>query len=284
MRARWTVLASGSSGNASLLEVGERGLLLDAGLGPRQLAGRLGMIGVSWEQIGAVLLTHTHADHWNGKTLAGMGLRQIPLFCHRAHERELQLRCTGFDVLQRMGLIREYDGGRPFEPIAGVRCRPLPVEHDGGPTFGFRLEAAGGAEFPWAIGYAADLGTWDASLARMLADVDILALEFNHDIDLQRASGRAPWLIERVLGNHGHLSNIQGAELLTECLKRSTGPRMRHLIQLHLSRECNRPSLAAAAAQGALDRLGHEATLHTSRQDAPSCPIVLEPTRAACVA
>ena len=40
MTARFTVLASGSLGNATLLEVNGFGLLIDCGLHPRTLAGR----------------------------------------------------------------------------------------------------------------------------------------------------------------------------------------------------------------------------------------------------
>jgi hypothetical protein len=58
-----------------------------------------------------------------------------------------------------------------------------------------------------SLAYVADLGTWDDELARSLADVDLLALEFNHDVDMDYASERSPYLIARVLGRHGHLSN-----------------------------------------------------------------------------
>src|SRR5262249_29353606 len=58
MGLRFTVLASGSAGNASLIETGGFGLLLDAGLGPRQLGARLASVGASWQDIHGVLLTH----------------------------------------------------------------------------------------------------------------------------------------------------------------------------------------------------------------------------------
>ena len=45
---RFTVLASGSSGNASLLEADGFGLLIDIGLGPRQLTARMAASGRSW--------------------------------------------------------------------------------------------------------------------------------------------------------------------------------------------------------------------------------------------
>ena len=122
---------------------------------------------------------------------------------------------------------------RPFEPwqefalAAGLRCRPLPVRHDGGATFGFRLE--GGRDLfgqAAAVGYVADLGCWDDDLAGGLADVDLLAVEFNHDVAMEYASGRSPRLIDRVLGDEGHLSNAQGAGLVRAVLARSeTGAR-----------------------------------------------------------
>ena len=63
MAARFGVLASGSGGNASVLLDRHAGLLIDAGIGPRLISSRMGQLGVSWSQIHAVLLTHTHGDH-----------------------------------------------------------------------------------------------------------------------------------------------------------------------------------------------------------------------------
>ncbi len=96
-----------------------------------------------------------------------------------------------------------------------------------------------------ALGYLADLGTWSEELASAVADVELLALEFNHDEVLERTSGRGASLIARVLGDEGHLSNNQATEFVRAVIARSSEPRLRHLVQLHLSRECNRPELRA---------------------------------------
>jgi hypothetical protein len=55
MTSRFTVLASGSSGNATLLELNGFGLLIDCGLNPRMLSARLATIGASWDSAHAVL-------------------------------------------------------------------------------------------------------------------------------------------------------------------------------------------------------------------------------------
>src|SRR5437867_4414245 len=85
MAFRFSILASGSSGNAALLEAGGFGLLIDAGLGPRQLASRLAAVGSSWEKVSAVILTHTHSDHWKDRTLKHLRHRGIPFYCHEGH-------------------------------------------------------------------------------------------------------------------------------------------------------------------------------------------------------
>jgi phosphoribosyl 1,2-cyclic phosphodiesterase len=279
MTPRMTVLASGSSGNSTLIELNGGGLLIDAGLGPRQFRARLGDAGSSWDAIAAVLLTHTHGDHWNAQAFNQMLRRKIPLYCHAGHLRALQLNCPGFADLQWAELVRTYDERRAFTPLEGIRCRAFPVQHDGGPTFGFRMEGAGDLfSANWAIGYAADLGCYDSRIVGHLVDADILALEFNHDVDLQLASRRAPWLIRRVLSDHGHLSNHQGACLLRECLDASQRGHLKHVVQLHLSRECNRRELAVAAAQAVLEQFDVRAELHTAEQHCVGKAMSIEAT------
>jgi phosphoribosyl 1,2-cyclic phosphodiesterase len=263
---RFTSLASGSGGNASLVETDGFGVLIDLGLGPRQLAERLAVVERSWASIHAVLLTHTHSDHWKDRSLTHLRRRRIPLYCHDEHHPDLEEYSPSFAGLKADGLVRSFAPGEDLALAAGLRCRALPVRHDGGATFGFRFEGPPdlfGART--ALGYVADLGCWDDALAEALADVDLLAVEFNHDVALERASGRGAALIARVLGDEGHLSNVQAAALVRAVLRRPGAERLRHLVQLHLSRECNRPDLARAAAREALGEW--EAEVHTASQD-----------------
>src|SRR5262245_49773642 len=268
MPTRFTVLGSGSAGNASLLEADGFGLLLDAGLGPRQLAGRLAHVGASWASVHAVLLTHTHSDHWNDRTLAHLVRRRVPFYCHPGHHRVLETWAHNFSSLKAAHLVRDYEAQADFTLAPGLRCQALPVSHDGGVTFGFRLDGLPDLfGHSCAIGYVADLGCWDEMLAQALTDVDLLAIEFNHDVRMECASGRTPALIARVLGDQGHLSNDQAAGLLREVLRRSRPGRPRHVVQLHLSRDCNEPSLAAAAARKVLAELSCTGDVHTASQD-----------------
>lgn len=263
------VLASGSSGNACLLKVDGFGLLIDAGLGPRKLANQLKRVGAGWPSIQAVILTHTHADHWNDRTLSRLSRMDIPFYCHREHQFRLK-RGLGLVQLETAGLLRFYSEEERVEFPAGLSCRAVPVRHDSGAAFGFRLERRETALRPaWAMGFASDLGCWDKAVAEAFANVDVLALEFNHDEKLQKNS-RRPWqLIQRVLGDEGHLSNNQAAALTAEIIEQSAPNRLGTLIQLHLSRDCNRPHLARRAAEALFDELSHRCDVHTADQHEP---------------
>jgi len=266
---RFAVLASGSGGNACFLGTDSFGLLIDAGIGPRQLAARLASVGLSWKNVHALVLTHTHHDHRNERTLLYAAQQGILFWCHFGHQRTLLQSGKAFATLLKYRLVRTYEGNVPFQPGPALSLLPLRLCHDGGPTFGFRVEynlrfSSGGP----ALGYAADLGCWDEPLASALAGVDLLALEFNHDEALEAGSGRSERLIARVMGDEGHLSNRQASELLTRLLDAPAGSRLSHLVQLHLSADCNRPELARQAAAAALR--GRPVVIHTARQDRAS--------------
>jgi len=271
MPFHFTVLASGSSGNVSYLELAGRGYLVDIGLGPRLIAQRLAVHGATWNCVHAVLLTHTHADHWKAATLRHLWRRSIPIHCHRAHCEVLSLAGSAFELLEKKKLVKTYEAGQDFELWPELRCRPIALSHDCETTFGFRFEAPGGSNGQrWTLGYAADLGCWDHGVVEALSNTDLLALEFNHDVGLEYASGRPARLIARVLGERGHLSNHQATALLAEILRRDGGRRLLHLVQLHLSRECNKPELAAGMAQAVLQQLAPHVHLHTTVQHRPS--------------
>src|SRR5437588_6838300 len=112
MALRFTVLASGSGGNATLVEADGFGTLIDVGLGPRQLAERLTAAGLSWSAVQAVLLTHTHSDHWKDRTLAHLQRRRVPLYCHPSHHPVLLSYSDAFPGLVGDGLVRPYAPGQ----------------------------------------------------------------------------------------------------------------------------------------------------------------------------
>jgi len=265
MTFQFAVLGGGSRGNSTVVcHEGGSGLLIDIGLGPRALDQRLRSVGCEWSRISAVALTHTHGDHVDSCTLQTLVKHGIAFYCHESHRTILDSD-AGFQVLDRLGLVRHYDE-RPFLSPCGFRVEPIPARHDG-PTFGFRVECVNKRRTrAVAVGYLADTGSWSESMADSLADVDILSVEFNHDVAMQKSSGRSAALIARNLGDWGHLSNFQGAELVRSVLERSRRDKIGHLVLLHLSEQCNRPELAIQEARTAVQATGRRVSIHAARQ------------------
>lgn len=278
MSIQFAVLASGSRGNSSLVRAGRAGLLIDLGLSPRAMFERLSGVGQPIDQIGAVLLTHTHGDHVHPTTLRLMARGKVPFYCHEGHRDRLVVR-PGFRELDALGLVRHYDD-RPFLSPDGFRIEPVALSHDGGPTYGFRVEArAERGSRAVAIGYVADTGCWSEAMVDAMSDVDVLGVEFNHDVELQRSSGRGAYLIARNLGPRGHLSNDQAAAMVAAVLDRSGPGSIKHLVLLHLSEQCNRPGLAVDRARAAVRSAGRRVAIHASRQGHPYPDLQVVPGR-----
>ena len=263
MSARFTVLASSSSGNSSLLDVAGRGLLIDCGLGPRKMTRALDEVGRSWDDLHDVLLTHIHGDHWNELVLRRLARSDAVLWCHAEHAAYLHAESSAFLELEEAERVRFFEVGQPFR-VGDCQVTAFVLWHDSF-TCGFRVE---GIDVPWAVGFASDLGAWSEEVANYLSEVDVLALEFNHDVVMQQTSGRSPWLIRRNLSRDGHLSNAQAARLLDRILE-SSRDRLRRLIPMHLSRQCNRPELVVASAEPVRKRHGADFSILAARADGP---------------
>lgn len=279
MPLRFSMLASGSSGNAALIRTEDAGLLIDLGLGSRTLEERIASAGGSLGTLACALLTHTHGDHAQNASISALLRNRVPLICHEGHRDGLS-RFSAFMRLEKEGLVRHFDD-RPFLTPLGLRVEAIELSHDGGPTFGFRVEGrAARKQRPSSVGYLADTGCWHDRMADDLSDVDLLALEFNHDVELQKNSGRAPYLIARNLGRRGHLSNDQAADLLSAVYARSRPGTVRNVVLLHLSHHCNRPDLAVRSARASARSAGRRSAIHVARQDETSASVSISPARA----
>ena len=275
MSVTYQTLASGSGGNSALLRADGFGLLIDVGLDERLIAHRLAAVGSGWRDVNAVLLTHAHSDHWTDLSLGQIRRLGVPFYCHPGHEPAITRHDGEFEPLRKAGLVRSFQHLQPFLLNPLITVTPVRVPHDSDPTFGFRIDGLTAAGQEWAVGHASDLGEFPEELHTVFRDTDLLALEFNHDEAMQRDSGRPRRLIQRVLGPQGHLSNHQATEAVRRLLLASPSPRLRHLVQLHLSRDCNTPALAATTARRMLDELKSPARLTTAGQNSPTAMLTI---------
>src|SRR5215218_7212693 len=65
-RMKFTVLGSGSTGNAVLITTETTNVLVDAGLSARETVRRLAVVGVDCANLDGIVITHEHSDHIGG--------------------------------------------------------------------------------------------------------------------------------------------------------------------------------------------------------------------------
>ena len=232
---RIQVLASGSSGNATLVTAGRTSVLLDAGIPGTKLAKAIRQAGVDPDSLAGIFVSHEHTDHVKGIEVF---LRRHPVPLFVAPE---SLAASRLDPSPRSG-VEALEAGRTVE-LGPLRVHPFLVPHDAACTFGFVLEARG-----MKAVQATDMGQTTGLLRERLRGAHCVLLEFNHDLDRLMASRYPMDLKMRIRGSLGHLSNDQAAAVARECLNGET----RALFLMHLSEENNLPALARMAASEAL--------------------------------
>ncbi|NTV64316.1 MAG: MBL fold metallo-hydrolase [Oscillochloris sp.] len=232
-----TSLASGSSGNALLVERAGQALLIDCGVALRTIDQLLRYRGVAPDSIRALLLTHEHGDH----TLSAAALARrygVPIVCNAATHAAL-----GCDIA---GLVEVLPVGERAS-IAAFDVSSFRVRHDAADAVGYRVSADGAT-----LALAVDLGSWDATTVDALHAADLLVVEANHDRELLRAS-RYPWALQqRICGPLGHLDNIQCGELLA----RSGVCSDQEVWLAHLSEQTNSARQAVAGVRRVLEIAG----------------------------
>jgi phosphoribosyl 1,2-cyclic phosphodiesterase len=83
---RFTVLASGSKGNSTVVSGGHTRILVDAGLSCRELFRRMKLAGEEPENLDAIIVTHEHLDHIGGLAVTARKLG-IPVYFTEATHR-----------------------------------------------------------------------------------------------------------------------------------------------------------------------------------------------------
>src|SRR5258708_38156203 len=82
---RFTVLASGSKGNSTVVSGGHTRILVDAGLSCRELFRRMKLAGEDPATLDAIIVTHEHQDHINGLAVTARKLGMPVYFTDAAH-------------------------------------------------------------------------------------------------------------------------------------------------------------------------------------------------------
>lgn len=230
--------------------------MVEAGLSPRNLKERLGVVGMDARRMNALVVTHGHTDHVQSAPEIAESLR-IPTLattsCASARARAGRP-LWGHQALAVGQVI----------PFGSLSIRAFPTPHDAPGSVGLVIDDGHSR-----LALVTDLGCITTDVVRAIDDVQLLYIEFNHDLQMLMEGPYPRVLKNRVKSNMGHLSNAQGAQLLAQV----RGPLLRHVVLAHLSEQNNTPALAMQEARRVLDGSGIGVHVAVQQQSLP--PIIV---------
>jgi phosphoribosyl 1,2-cyclic phosphodiesterase len=239
------VLGSGSSGNCSLLHLGsKRWVMIDAGFSMKQTKERMKTHSITLDMVSDLLLTHLDRDHFNPAWCRTLKQRGIRVHVHLHHVA----RARSAGIAEEC--IVPFDGR---VDLRGVDVETVSVAHDVLGTIGFIFDINS-----VRIGYATDLGHVPTKLLERFVNLDAVIIESNYDPMMQRMSPRPQSLKDRIMSGDGHLSNEQSLAAIKHIEAES---RLQHIILIHLSQQCNAPSIIRSLYQNNLPHLLHSLTI-----------------------
>lgn len=222
-------LQSGSNGNCIYVEAGDVRLLFDAGISGVRAQQRLADLGRDIAGVDALLLSHEHSDH---ASCAGILHRKFNLPVHVTHKTWAAI-CAGGNVGQ-LNDVRHFTAGSSLT-FGNVTVETISTPHDCADGVAFVVD-----DGRKRVGILTDLGHVFAGLDVVVRSLDAVFIESNYDPEMLANGPYSEALQERIRGPHGHLSNVDSAELLNAVGHR----RLRWACLAHLSEDNNDPALA----------------------------------------
>lgn len=233
-------LASGSSGNCLLVSDGATHILVDAGISCQRITTALKSLGIDPKGLAGVLVTHEHTDHIAGLATMTKQLA-VPVYASRGTGRQL---CYRIPFLE--DLLHTFTPGESFS-LGSIGVETFPTPHDAAESNGYALSAGGKK-----AAVVTDLGHVTEAVAGGIRGAELLVAEANHDVEWLQSGPYPYFLKSRILGDHGHLSNEAGAELVWQAVEGGA----RTVVLAHLSQENNTPQRAYDVVRSTLERRG----------------------------
>lgn len=244
------VLASGSTGNSTFLETANLKILIDLGISKKKIEQGLQELGLSSSVIDYVFLTHEHIDHINGlltfmKTTSSkiiLSKGTYKYLCDNKKYREvIENHKERILILQRNNFMYESFF------INNLKITPLPAFHDAIEPVGYVFE-----ENDKKVVYLTDTGFVHQEVMNLIYNATCYIFETNHDPEILMNSSRPFALKQRILSDHGHLSNADALFALANLV----GDKTRYVFYAHISAECNLREIIDLTRKKIFNKLG----------------------------
>ncbi|NCB34374.1 MAG: MBL fold metallo-hydrolase, partial [Erysipelotrichia bacterium] len=198
-------------------------LMIDCGTTKSYLMKCFDALGLSKEDLDAVLITHGHTDH----------ISQIRQFKKTPVYSPIPI--SDLDVIPVMP-------EQKFQ-LQHMTVTPLAMSHDAPDTVGYILET-----WQEKLVYITDTGYIKDRYLPLMRGADYIILESNHDVEMLMETSRPQFLKMRIASDSGHLCNEDASAVLQNIVTEKT----KRIILAHISQEANTQQQALDTAVSAL--------------------------------
>lgn len=238
---RFSVLASGSTGNAVYVENDEHSFLIDAGLSGKKMEQLFANIDRDMKNLSGILVTHEHSDHIKGLGVIARKYN-IPVFANAKTWNAMD----GLVGTIPRDLCFDFDM-ETVKTFGGLDIQSFAVSHDAAePMFYTFYENGRKLVVITDTGYVSD------RMKGYIAAADAYVFESNHDVSMLQM-GKYPWSIKRrILSDVGHVSNEDAAVAMADVV----AEKPTQIYLAHLSKDNNMKDLARMSVEQTLQSCG----------------------------
>ena len=238
MTLRFSVLASGSTGNAFYVETEEQAFLVDAGLSGKQMEGLFTSINREIKNLTGILVTHEHSDHIKGLGVLARKYK-LPIYANEKTWKAMGKLTGNIDPEQKFTFDMES-----VQSFGDLDIESFGVSHDAAEPMFYVFHHEGKK-----LALITDTGYVSDRMKGIIKNADTYIFESNHDVQMLRV-GRYPWNIKRrILGDFGHVSNEDAAIAMSDVI----GDRTKRIYLAHLSQDNNMKDLAKMSVTQTLE-------------------------------
>lgn len=223
---RYSILGSGSSGNSYYFQNKNSAILIDAGFSCKEILRRITECGFKYEKLQALIITHTHGDHFRGAEVLSRKLN-IPVYMHEKHN-------PGFLFKNPPSDIRQIQENQIFD-IGGFSLQPIKTSHDSDHSLSFSIQHEKSV-----FSIITDTGITSTEMLKAASKSRVLFLEANYDYNMLMEGPYHYQLKQRILSDKGHLSNEDSINFLNS-IKKLKRSKLKKVYFCHLSGTNNHP-------------------------------------------
>lgn len=241
MSLHFSVLASGSTGNAIYVATEEHSLLIDAGLSGKKMQELFNGIGKKIEDLSGILVTHEHSDHIKGLGVLARKYK-LPIYANEKTWKAMDGLVGLIPTEQKFTFEIEQ-----VKTFGGLDVQSFGVSHDAAEPMFYSFH-----DGDKKVVVITDTGYVSDRMKGIISDADAYVFESNHDVQMLQM-GHYPWSIKRrILSDVGHVSNEDAALAMADVM----GDKTKRIYLAHLSKDNNMKDLARMSVEQTLATRG----------------------------